>query len=209
MKTKYRKFLAFGAAAIIALVSACHSNSRDSTDAADSVNQKKIAATDSANKSKTNISDSANHAKTVMKEDASEFLVKNFEAGLFEIQLAELAGPKSLDADVQKLSATVLGSRNAINTRITAIAAATNYILPTAINAGHQKSLDDLAKLTGADFDRKYVDLVIDEHKEAASDYKDAYKNMAPCSTRTFAAETLPKIQDHLELAKKIKARIK
>jgi hypothetical protein len=40
-------------------------------------------------------------------------------------------------------------------------------------------------------------------------DYKDAYKNLGDGDTKTFAAETLPRIQDHLEMAKKVQDRIK
>ena len=66
-----------------------------------------------------------------------------------------------------------------------------------------------MGKLTGADFDKKYINAIVDGHEAAVSSYKDAYKNLSPGDTKTFAAETLPKIQDHLAMAKKVQDRIK
>src|ERR1700743_2762395 len=99
MKTNFTKYLAL---ASVALLAACHSGEKNSSVVADSANQKQIKATDSANKKmikKTDSlnkaviknADSANKARTELKEDASKFLVKSYESGLYEIQLSRLA----------------------------------------------------------------------------------------------------------------------
>jgi putative membrane protein len=209
MKTSFKNSLGFSALALFILLSACHSGSKDSAAVADSTNQKQIAQTDSANKAQVSSSDSSLKAKKGLLEDASKFLVKSYESGMYEIQLSQLAATNALDPDVKNLAATLVTAHTAINSQIGAIAASANFMLPSAINADHQKDLQDMAKLTGADFDKKYVNTIVDGHEKSVSSYKDAYKNLVASDTKTFAGETLPKIEDHLAMAKKVKDRIK
>ncbi len=209
MKTKFFNYLAVGAIALSITVTACHSGEKNSSAVADSANQKQIASTDSANKANVSAADSANGAKKTLKEDASKFLVKSYESGMYEIQLSQLAATNALDGDVKNLAASLVTAHTAINQQISAIAASANFVLPVAVDADHQKALADIGKITGADFDKKYVGTIVAGHEKSVDNYKDAYKNLAASDTRTFAGETLPKIEDHLAMAKKIKDRIK
>jgi putative membrane protein len=209
MKTKLKKHLTIGCLALFIGLSACHSGAKDSSAVADSTNQKQIAATDSANKAQANSADSANKAKKTLSEDASKFLVKNYESGMYEVQLSQMAATNALDTDVKNFAASLVTAHTAINAEIRAIAASANFALPVAVNADHQKELQDMQKITGADFDKKYINTIVDGHEKSVTSYKDAYKNLSPGDTKTFAAETLPKIEDHLAMAKKVKDRIK
>jgi putative membrane protein len=191
------------------LTAACHSNQKNSSEVADSANQKQIAKTDSANKAQVSAADSTLKAKKTLQDDASKFLVKSYESGMYEIQLSQLAATHALDPDVKKLAGDLVAAHTTINSKMSAIAAAANFILPVAVDKDHQKNLDDMVKLTGADFDKKYMNTIVSGHEKSVSNYKDAYKNLKPGDTKTFAGETLPKIEDHLAMAKKVKDRIK
>jgi putative membrane protein len=191
------------------MLSACHSGTKDSSAVADSANQKEIVLSDSANKANLKSTDSANKAKKELKEDASKFLVKSYESGMYEIQLSQLAATNGLDADVKNLAAGFVTAHTAINDKINAIAKSANFILPVALNADHQKDLLEMTKLTGADFDKKYINTIVGGHEKSVDNYKDAYKNLAPSDTKNLAGETLPKIEDHLAMAKQVQKRIK
>jgi len=208
MKTNIKKYLTFSAIALF-MLSACHSGTKDSTSVADSANQKQIALSDSANKANLKISDSANKAKKELLEDASKFLVKSYESGMYEIQLSQLVATNGLDADVKNLAASLVTAHTAINDKISAIAASANFVLPVALTADHQKDLQNMTKFTGADFDKKYINIIVSGHEKSVDNYKDAYKNLAPSDTKNLAGEILPKIEDHLAMAKQVQKRIK
>jgi putative membrane protein len=209
MKTILKKYLIFLPAVIVMVFLSCHSKPKDSSAVADSANQKQIVKTDSANKAQQATSDSTLNAKKGLQEDASKFLVKSYESGMYEIQLSQLAATNAVDQDVKNLAAMLVTDHTAINAKISAIAASANFVLPSAVNADHQKDLQDMGKLTGADFDKKYINTIVSGHEKSVSSYKDAYKNLSAGDTQTFAGETLPKIQDHLAMAKKVQDRIK
>jgi putative membrane protein len=128
---------------------------------------------------------------------------------MYEIQLSKIAATNGLDADVKNLAASLVTAHTAINKKISAIAASANFILPIALNADHQKDLMDMSKFTGADFDKKYINTIVYGHEKSVSAYKDAYKDLSAGDTKNFAGETLPKIEDHLAMAKQVQKRIK
>ncbi|HZY39855.1 MAG TPA: DUF4142 domain-containing protein [Mucilaginibacter sp.] len=209
MKIQTLKRLAFLVIIVVASITGCHSRSKDSISVADSANQKQIAKTDSASKAQASHADSSINANKKLSEDESKFLVKSYEAGMYEIRLSQLAATNGLDADVKNLAAELLSAHTAINSSIKTIATTANFVLPAGIDADHEKDMQDIRKLKASNFDEKYINIVVDDYNNEEDDYKDAYKNLSDGNTRTFAAETLPRIQDHLEMAKKVQDRIK
>ena len=207
MKTIIKTYWPFLSTIVVMLFFSCHSKTKDSTAVADSANQQQINKSDSARKAAA--SGSTLKAIKTLQEDASKFLVKSYESGLYEIQLSQLAATNGLDTDVKNLAATLVTDHTDINNKISALAASVGFVLPAAINADHQKSLQDLGKLTGANFDKKYIDAIVSGHEKSVSSYKDAYENLAESDTKNLAAQTLPKIEDHLAMAKKVQNRIK
>ena len=209
MKTNYLKSFGACALSISLLISACHSGSKESTELADSANKTQIQATDSANNANIDSSKSMNKVKTALKEDASKFLVSSYESGMYEIQISQLAATNSLIAGVKKLASDLVVAHTAINSKMSAIAASADFVLPTSLNSDHQKSLEDLSKLTGTGFDKKYVSTIIAGHEKSISNYKDAFKNLTESNTKTFAGQTIPEIEGHLAMAKGVQKSLK
>ncbi|MDB5124638.1 MAG: hypothetical protein JWP94_2767 [Mucilaginibacter sp.] len=208
MKTTIKNYLFAAPLMVLLWLAACNGNRKNSSEVADSANQKFIAKADSANKVQEHKDDSALRANKDVMKDASKFLVKWYESGMYELQLSQLAATNALDADVKNLAVTFVNDHKAINTKIESIASNNNFVLPTSVNADHQRDLRDITKLTGADFDKKYVNTIISAHDESVDSYKNAYKNLAAGDTKTFAGQALPAIEDHLTMAKKVAGRI-
>ncbi len=190
-------------------LAACHSNKKNSSDVADSANEKLIAKTDSANKVNEQKADSAMKSDKEIMKDASKFLVKWYEMGMYELQLSQLAASNALDGDVKNLAAELVSEHKQINGNIERIASNNNFVLPTNLDANHQHTLNDIPKLTGADFDKKYMNEIVNAHEQSVDSYKDAYKNLTAGDTKNFAGQTLPLMENHLSMAKKVVKRIK
>jgi putative membrane protein len=208
MKAISKNYVVMGQLVMLLYLTACHTNQKNSVDVADSANQKFIAKTDSANKAQERNADSAIRANKDVMRDASKFLVKWYELGMYELQLSQLAATNGLDADVKNLAATLVKDHRDINTNIQSIASNNNFVLPTNLNIDHQRTLQDITKLNGADFDKKYINTIINAHEESVDSYKDAYKNLAAGDTKNFAGQALPALEDHLSMAKKVAKRI-
>lgn len=74
-------------------------------------------------------------------------------------------------------------------------------LLPPTKGGEHKRTLNRLTKLTGAEFDREYMEAMVDDHKEDIEKFeKQADKGKDP-DVKKFASDNLPILQKHLELA--------
>ena len=60
----------------------------------------------------------------------------------------------------------------------------------------------ELGELTGRDFDRRYIDEMVDDHEDAVEDLEDKANNASHPEVKAWAAKTLPKVRQHLEKAR-------
>jgi putative membrane protein len=74
--------------------------------------------------------------------------------------------------------------------------------------SGHNKPLDKLAKLSGADFDREYMKLQVADHDKAVALFEKQSKSGKDAELKAFAARTLPTLKEHQQMARQIHARI-
>jgi len=155
------------------------------TDTADSANKVKDSTTTGA----TGIA--------VDKDDA-KFATSAANAGLAEVALGQLASEKATNAKVKSFGAMMVTDHTKANNELIEIAKKKNISLPTEPDAEHQQKKTDLAAKTGADFDKAYVDAMVDGHKKVASMFEDAAKNCKDADLKAFAEKTLPTIKSHL-----------
>jgi putative membrane protein len=62
--------------------------------------------------------------------------------------------------------------------------------------------------LSGADFDKAYVDAMVDDHKEDVEFFDDNTDN-SDADIKAFTTKTLPTLKKHLEMINGIKAKMK
>jgi predicted outer membrane protein len=65
-----------------------------------------------------------------------------------------------------------------------------------------------LAKKSGADFDREYVDVMVDHHERDVQLFQKAAKDAQDSDVRSFASSHLPALQAHLDRANSLKGPI-
>jgi putative membrane protein len=58
-----------------------------------------------------------------------------------------------------------------------------------------------LEKLQGAAFDKAYMDDMVKDHKKDVKDFQKQSKSAKDPEVKNFAAQTLPTLQEHLQMA--------
>lgn len=165
---------------------ACNNAAKtDSKDVADSTNAVKDTTT-------TGVTGIA-----VDKDDA-KFATDAANAGLAEVAAGQLAGQKATNAKVKDFAAMMVTDHTKANDELMGIAKIKNITLPSEPDADHQKMKADLAAKSGADFDKAYVDAMVNGHKKVETLFEDATKNLKDTTLKAFAVKTLPTIKSHL-----------
>ncbi|TSD64822.1 DUF4142 domain-containing protein [Inquilinus sp. KBS0705] len=190
----------FSLMAMIALAAcsfqACNNASKDSKETADSVN----AVKDTTTNGSTGIA---------VDEMDAKFATDAANAGMAEVAAGKLASEKATNAQVKDFANMMVMDHTKANEELMAIAKTKNITLPTAPDADHQKMLTDLSAKSGAEFDKAYVDAMVNGHKKVASMLEDASKKCKDSELMAFATKTLPTVKAHLAKIEAIQAGMK
>ena len=141
---------------------------------------------------------------TVSKDDAA-FVVNTANAGMTEVQLGQLAEQKGMAKDVKDFGAMMEKDHTAAGDKLKALAASKNITLPAAISPESQTEMEDLQKKEGKDFDKAYIDKMVDGHKKVISMFENEVKNGSDADIKAFADATLHTLRGHLQEAEKCK----
>lgn len=177
----------------------CGGSSTSSTDKADSANAAKVDS------NKMGDSTTKTAVINVDKADA-DFTVAAANGGMTEVAVAKLAQTKSTNAKVKEFADMMVMDHGKANDELMALAKSKNITLPSTISNDKQKEMDDLNKKNGADFDKAYVDAMVDGHKKTISLFEDESKNAKDPDLKAFVDKTLPTIKMHLQHIESIKA---
>ena len=80
--------------------------------------------------------------------------------------------------------------------------------LPGEPNAKHAETVQRLTSLKGAEFDRAYMQAMVEDHEEDVAKFRDVASSAESKQVQAFAKKTLPTLEQHLKMAKDIDARI-
>ncbi|MCK8493598.1 MULTISPECIES: DUF4142 domain-containing protein [Spirosoma] len=150
-----------------------------------------------------------NEEKKTSDDDDSEFAVKAASGGMLEVELGRLAQEKAQNQQVKDFGAMMVTDHSKANDELKSLAASKNITLPTMLGEDHQKHVNELTKLSGKEFDKKYVSLMVDDHKEDIDEFEEASKEAKDADIKAFATKTLPTLKTHLERIESIQSSMK
>ncbi|MBX6369204.1 MAG: DUF4142 domain-containing protein [Rhodospirillales bacterium] len=119
-----------------------------------------------------------------------------------EIALGKMAQQKAQHPQVKQLAETIVKDHTEAGEKLGPIATSMGVDLSKAMAAGQKDDVDDFQKLSGVEFDRKYVEAMVDDHEDDTEEFDEAAKNAKNPELKAWAAEVAPKLHNHLELAK-------
>jgi putative membrane protein len=139
-------------------------------------------------------------AGTGKSEDTNEFAMKAANGGMMEVELGRMAQEKGMSQDVKEFGSMMVADHSKANDELKTLATAKNITLPATLGEDAQEDVNELAKLSGKEFDKKYVSMMVDDHKEDVDAFKKAAEdNSIDPEIKAFAAKTLPTLQQHLD----------
>lgn len=176
----------------------CNSGAKDAKENADSLN-----------KSKDTTSNALNTGGIAAPDDDAKFATAAADGGMAEVALGKLALQKSSNPKIKEFATMMVSDHGKANEGLMTIAKAKNISLPAAPGEAHQKKIDELTKLSGADFDKGYVNAMVDGHKSTLTLMQDEAKDGKDPELKAFAAKTAPVVQTHLTAINKIHDSLK
>jgi len=149
-----------------------------------------------------------NGARKMMQSSDANFAMDAAQGGLAEVKLGKLAAAKAESPDLKAFGQQMVDDHSKANNQLKAVAQAQNMTLPADVNSAQQAMYDKLSKLSGSEFDKEYVKGMLKDHQEDVKKFAREEKTGKDPQIKSFAAETLPVIQGHLEKIKSIQSQM-
>lgn len=152
---------------------------------------------------------SAQSAAGLAKADADR-LVAIAQANMAEVAAGKIALEKSSNAEVKSFAQQMIDDHGKGLDDTKKLAATKNLTLPSEPDAAHKKMAADLQKLSGAAFDREYVNKAgVEDHAKVHAALKKDIASAADADVKALATKLEPVVAHHGEMAKKLKASMK
>lgn len=139
-----------------------------------------------------------------LAEDERNFVMKAGSGGMMEVTLGNMAQEKGQHQRVKDFGAMMVRDHSKANSDLMALASAKGTNIPQELMPEHKRHVEMLRTKNGAEFDRAYMDMMVEDHKKDISEFERMSQNSTDTDLRAFASRTLPVLRMHLDSAQAI-----
>jgi putative membrane protein len=136
-----------------------------------------------------------------------KFIMETGQGGMMEVEIAKLAVDKASNAEVKQYAQRLVDDHTKANDELTQLAAQKGVTIPHDEKA-MMKGKDKLSKLSGADFDREFMSMMIKDHAKEVKEFEDVSAKAKDTDVKDWAAKTLPTLREHLQMARDINGKV-
>ncbi|MDB6029799.1 MAG: outer membrane protein [Verrucomicrobiales bacterium] len=130
------------------------------------------------------------------------FIKEASQGGIAEVKMGYMGVHNGTSSQVKNLGQKLIQDHTAANKELEQLASQKGATITPELDAKHQKDLDALSKLSGAEFDKAYIHHAVMDHEKDIKKFQTAADKASDQDIRAFAQRTLPVLQQHLDMAK-------
>lgn len=154
-----------------------------------------------------------------------DFVQQAASGNLAEVELGQLAAKRAQSNDVRQFAQRMVQDHTKALDQLRSAVSGANLNVPAALSPEHQQTRQRLSELQGEEFDREYMEVMVDEHEKMADMLEDrsdvagkqpgaaspsnAQRGGGLAPLNSWASQTLPIVQEHLEQARQIEQRLR
>jgi putative membrane protein len=136
------------------------------------------------------------------------FVREAASGNLMEIQLGQLAQNKAQNQAVKQFAQRMVADHNNLQNQLTSVASTGGQSFTPTMDSRHQNQINRLQGLSGAEFDRTYMSLMIRAHQRDVNNFQTQSQSANSAQVRTLATNSLPVLQQHLSLAQQVGGQV-
>ncbi|MGE5538581.1 MAG: DUF4142 domain-containing protein [Gemmatimonas sp.] len=148
-------------------------------------------------------------AAPVLAKDSKDFLKQAIEGDTSEIMLGQMAQLRASSDGVREYGRALATDHAAAKDQAIALAQKIGLKPPDTPAKKAQSAQEKLSKLEGAEFDREFVSYMVKDHHDDIREFQEATRANDSPDVAQYAQMTLPKLQQHLEMAENLDRELK
>jgi putative membrane protein len=167
-----------------------------------------------------------------------KFIMEATHGGMMEVELGKLGVEKASSPDVKQFAQRMVDDHSKANDELMQLASQKGVTLShgdhqatmsntasgmtESTGTGHSSSADKdhqammkgqavkdkLSKLSGADFDREYMSMMVKDHVKDVKEFEEASSKAKDADLKAWAAKTLPTLREHLQMARDVNSKV-
>ena len=138
-------------------------------------------------------------------EDATvEFVNEAASSSLMEVELARIAQEKAQMQQVKDYALMIENDHQQANQELQIIAQQENLNLPENLKENHQEKVQKLQELSGAEFDKEYMAMMVDLHEKDIEKFEGKQEEVQDAELKNWINNTLTILRQHKEQAVQI-----
>ncbi len=128
----------------------------------------------------------------------------------FEIQASQVAAQKASDPQVKDFAQKLVTDHTQLSNDLSSMASSQGMTLSsTSLEKKDRKELDHLNKLSGKDFDQRYMKDMVRDHKEDIKSFKAESQKGTDPQLQNWASDHISALQGHLQMAENMEKNVK
>jgi putative membrane protein len=127
---------------------------------------------------------------------------------LAEVRLGQMAEQRASNSAVKDFAKQMVAAHGTAGAQWTSLASQNRLPTSAALNSLQQQSADRLSRLSGADFDRAYMQTMVEDHEQAAGTLQRIGAGAQSAEVRDLAARGLETTQVHLSRAREVASQV-
>jgi putative membrane protein len=134
-----------------------------------------------------------------------KFIQEAAEAGMYEVEIAQIAASKATDPNVKSFAETLVKEHQAANNELVQMANAKKVELPAAPPRAKRRDIEKMGKLSGKELDERFIrDVGIKDHQKDIKKFEKASGDVKDAQLKAWVDKTLPHLREHLAMAQKL-----
>ena len=132
------------------------------------------------------------------------FMMKAAQGGMAEVQMGQLAQQNGQSQGVKDFGQRMVTDHTKANDQLKQVALQEGVTLPTSPSSHDQAEYNKMSKLHGDAFDKAYSKMMVSDHKKDIAEFQREASSGSDPQVKDFASQTLPTLQEHLQMAEKM-----
>ena len=137
-----------------------------------------------------------------------QFLREAAQGDMLEVRMGEIGQQKATTPEVKEFARRIQQDHSAHLEKVRSLAAANNIKLPAELDQKHRSDADKFAKMTGKDFDRQFMNHMVQDHQKDIKEYEKGQQQVTNPDEKALVSETLPILKEHLSMAQNIQKSV-
>ena len=147
-------------------------------------------------------------AHAAVTDSDKTFLTTASQSDFNEIKLSQLAESKATNPQVKDFAQKMVTDHNMLETKMKPFADSWGLTPATSLDSDHQQEYDKLNGLSGADFDKEYMSVMVQDHQKALDAFTQEQSTTTDMKFKKAVTQGKSVVASHLKMAQKLNSNM-